>query len=75
MASYLSAYRGASATQMLGDDPHRAAAGDSAGDIFAFGQGEYPPRTATYRWSDPAVTRQQEMDDLFILAECSTNRI
>jgi hypothetical protein len=25
--------------------------------------------------SDPPVARQQEMDDLFILAECSTNRI
>src|SRR5207245_9498949 len=34
MAGYLSAYRGGSATQTLGDDPHRAAAGDSAGDVF-----------------------------------------
>ena len=39
MAGYLPAYRGASATHTLGDDPHRAAAGDSAGDVFAFGQG------------------------------------
>src|SRR5207245_5973476 len=52
MAGYLSAYRGGSATQTLGDDPHRAAAGDSAGDVFAFGQGEYPPRTATSSRSD-----------------------
>ncbi len=75
MAGHLSAYRGASATQMLGDDPHRAAAGDSAGDVFAFGQCQRTPRTATDRRSDPPVARQQEMDDLFILAECSTNRI
>src|SRR6202043_1954654 len=33
MAGHLSAYRGASATQMLGDDPHGAAAGDSAGQM------------------------------------------
>jgi hypothetical protein len=75
MAGYLSAYRGASATQALSDDPHRAAAGDSAGDVFAFGQGQRTPRTATDRRSDPPVARQQEMDDLFILTECSTNRI
>jgi hypothetical protein len=75
MAGHLSAYRGASTTQMLGDDPQRAAAGDSAGDVFAFGQGQRTPRTATDRWSDPPVARQQEMDDLFILAECSTNCI
>src|SRR5690242_21084169 len=75
MAGYLSAYCGASATQTLGDDPHRAATGDSAGDVFAFGQSEYLPRTATSSRSNPSVTRQQEMDDLFILAYCSTNRI
>src|ERR1700726_1153204 len=60
---------------MLGDDPHGAAAGDSAGDVFAFGQCQRTPRTATDRRSDPPVSRQQEMDDLFILTECSTNCI
>jgi hypothetical protein len=43
--------------------------------FFAFGQGQRAPRTATDRRNDSPVTRQQEMDDLFILAECSTNRI
>src|SRR5580765_2208028 len=38
MAGYLSAYRGASATQTLGNGPHRAAAGDSKGDVFGRGQ-------------------------------------
>jgi hypothetical protein len=57
----------------LGDDPHRAAAGDSAGDVFAFGQSEYPPRTATGGWSNPAVTRQQKLNDHMALAERSTN--
>ena len=75
MAGHFSAYRGGRATQMLGDDPHRAAAGDSAGDVFAFGQCQRTPRTATDRRSDPPVTRQQEMDDVLVLAECSTNRI
>jgi hypothetical protein len=59
----------------LSNDPQRAAAGDSAGDVFAFGQGEYPPRTATDSRNDPSVTRQQEMDDVLVLAERSTNRI
>jgi len=45
------------------------------GDVFAFGQGEYPPRTATDSRNDPSVTRQQEMDDVLVLAERSTNRI
>ena len=75
MAGHLSAYRGASATQMWGDGPHRTAAGDSAGDVFSFGQCQRTSRTATYRRSDPPVARQQKMDDLFILAECSSNRI
>jgi len=42
MAGYLSAYRGASATQTLGDGPHRAARGNPPGDVFALGQGEWP---------------------------------
>jgi hypothetical protein len=57
----------------LGDDPHRAAAGDSAGDIFAFGQGEYPPRTMTYGRSNAAVTRQQKLNDHMIFAEGTAN--
>src|SRR5580704_18443805 len=73
MAGYLSAYRGASATHTLGDDPHRAAAGDSTGDVFAFGQGEYPPRTATSSRSDPPVTRQQKVNDDMIFAEGTAN--
>ena len=75
MAGHLSAYRRGSATKTLSDDPQRAAAGDSAGDVFAFAQGEYPPRTVTDSRNDPSVTRQQEMDDVLILAERSTNRI
>ena len=75
MAGYLSAYCGASATQTLGDDPHREATRDSAGDVFAFGQRQRTPRTATDSRNDPSVTRQQEIDDLFILAERLTNRI
>jgi hypothetical protein len=75
MAGYLSAHCGESATQTLGDDPHRRAAGDSAGDVFSFGQGECPPRTATGRWSDAAVTRQQKVNDHMVLAERSTNRM
>jgi hypothetical protein len=73
MAGYLSSCRGASATQMLGDDPHRAATGNSAGDVFAFGQGEYSPRTATGGRSNPAVTSQQKLNDHMTLAERSTN--
>jgi len=75
MAGQFSADRRCRATQMLGDDPQRGAAGDAPGDVFAFGQGEYSRRAATDRRSDPPVARQQEMDDLFILAEYSTNRI
>jgi hypothetical protein len=47
--------------------------GDSAGDVFAFGQGEYPPRTAAAGWSDPAVTRQQKLNDHMVFAEGSTD--
>ena len=75
MAGDLSAYRRPRPLQTFGDDPHRAAAGDSAGDVFAFGQCQRTPRAATDQRSDPPVARQQEMDDLFILTECSTNRI
>jgi len=78
MAGYFSADRRASAMdamEMLGDDPHGRTAGDSAKDIFWFRQRQGPPRTATDPRSDPSVTRQQKMDDLFILAEYSTNRI
>ena len=75
MAGYLSAYCRGSTTQTLSDDPHRAATGHPTGDVFAFGQCQCTPRTATDRRSDPPVARQQEMDDLLILAECSTNRI
>jgi len=75
MAGYLSAYRGASATQTLGDDPRRTAAGDSAGDVFALGQGEYPPRTATSGRSDSPMTRQQKLNDHMVLAQRSTNRM
>ena len=75
MAGYFSADRRASAMEMLGDDPHRGTAGDSAGDVFSFRQRQGPPRTATDPRSDPSMTRQQEMDDLFILAQCSSNRI
>src|ERR1700688_229275 len=75
MAVYLSGYRGESATQMLGDDPHRAATGNSAGDVFAFGQGEYPLRTTTSKRSDPSVTRQQKLNDPMVLPEYATNRM
>jgi hypothetical protein len=73
MAGYLSAYCGASATQTLGDDPHREATSDSAGDVFAFGQREHAPRTTTSSRSNPAMTRQQKLNDHMALAECSTN--
>src|SRR3984885_3654330 len=67
MAGDLSAYCRHCPLQTFGDDPHRAAAGDSAGDVFAFGQGQRTPRAATDRRSTTPVARQQEMDDLFIL--------
>jgi hypothetical protein len=73
MAGYLSAYCGASATQTLGDGPHREATSDSAGDVFAFGQGEYPPRTMTYGRSNAAVMRQQKVNDDMIFAEGTAN--
>jgi|HubBroStandDraft_6_1064221.scaffolds.fasta_scaffold100743_2 hypothetical protein len=73
MAGYLSAYCGASATQTLGNGPHREATSDSAGDVFAFGQGEYPPRTATSSRNDPPVTRQQKVNDDMIFAEGTAN--
>jgi hypothetical protein len=38
MAGYVSARCGGRATQTLGDGPHRADTGNSAGDVFAFGQ-------------------------------------
>ena len=38
------------------DDSHRAAAGDSTGDVFALGQGKRSPRTATSGRSDPTMT-------------------
>jgi hypothetical protein len=43
------------------------------GDVFAFRQGEYPPRTAAGGWSDPAVTRQQKLNDHMVFAEGSTD--
>ena len=58
MTGHLSAYRGRCAAQPLGDDPHRAAAGNPAGDIFSFSQSQRPSRTATSKRSDPAMTRQ-----------------
>jgi hypothetical protein len=75
MTGYFSAHRRASATQTLGNGPHRTAAGDAAGNVFAFSQRERQLGATTCTRRNPAVTRQQEMDDLFILAECSTNRI
>ncbi len=69
MAGDLSAYCGSTATQTLAEDPHRAAAVDTAGDVFPLGQRQCTPAAATCRRSDPSVTRQQEMDDLFIFAE------
>jgi hypothetical protein len=75
MAGHFPAYRGASATQTLGDDLHRAAAGDSAGDVFAFSQGEYPSRTVTSSRSDPSVTRQQKPNDPMVLLQRATNRM
>jgi hypothetical protein len=75
MAGYFSAYCGGSATQTLSDDPHRAATGDSAGDVFPFRQGEGNGRTAAGGWSNPAVTRQQKPNDHMVLAESSTNRM
>ena len=43
--------------------------------VFPFGQRQRTQAAATHRRSDPAVTRQQEMDDMLVLTECSTNRI
>src|ERR1700730_3196699 len=65
MAGYLSAYRRGSATKTLSNDPQRAAAGDSAGDVFAFGQGECNGRTAASGWNHPAVTRQQKLGSTY----------
>jgi hypothetical protein len=75
MAGYLSANRRTSATQTLDDDPHGTAAGNPAGDVFSFGQRERQLGAATCTRRNAAVTRQQEMNDLFILAKCSTNRM
>jgi len=75
MAGDFSAYGRGGAAQTLGDDPQRAALGDAAGDAFGFAQGEYPPRTATSSRSDPAVTRQQKLNDHVVLAERATNRM
>ena len=60
---------------MLSHDPHRAPAGDSSRDVFALAQCQRTPRTATSSRSDPSVTRQQEIDDVLVLAERSTNRM
>ena len=61
--------------QTLCDDPHRAAAGDSARDVFALGQCKHPPRTATSGRRDPTVTRQNEVNDYVILTQSTANLI
>src|ERR1700694_3403802 len=73
LAGLLPAFFGGKATHTLGGEPHRATTGDSAGDVFAFGQGEYPPRSATSSRSNSAVTRQQKLNDHMALAERQTN--
>ena len=59
--------------QTLGDHPERATAGDSSRDVFAFDQSEFPPRTATNNRSDPAVTRQQNVNDVMLFAQSAPN--
>ena len=61
--------------QTLRDDPHRAAAGDSTRDVFAFGQGKRPPRTATSGRSDPTMTGQNEVNDYVVLTQGAANLI
>ena len=61
--------------QTLCDDPHRAAAGDSARDVFALGQRKRPRRTATSGRSNPAMTGQNEVNDYVILTQGTANLI
>jgi hypothetical protein len=75
MAGHFPAYRWRDAVQPFGDDPHRVAAGDSAGDVFAFGQRQRTRRAATDRRSDTTMTHQQKMDDVLVLAERATDRM
>jgi len=75
MAGDLSAHRRHGPLETFGDLPNGQAGSDAPRDIFPFGQCQRTQAAATHRRSDPSVTRQQEMDDLLILAECSTNRI
>ena len=73
MSGYLPTHCRESALQTLRDGPHRLAGGDSARDVFAFGQSEYSLRTATSGWRNPTMTLQQEMNDHMIFADRSTN--
>ena len=57
------------------DDPHRATAGDSTRDVFAFGQGEDPPRTKASGRRNPTVSCQNELNDYVILTQSTANLI
>jgi len=75
MAGDLPADGGWRAMQTLRDDPHRAAADDCTRDVFAFGQGEDPPRTTACGRRDPTMTCQNELNDYVVLTQSTANLI
>jgi hypothetical protein len=57
----------------LCDRSHRAAAGDAARNVLAFGQGENPLRTTTDSRGDSTMTFQQQPNDYMVFANLTTN--
>src|SRR5262245_52329371 len=73
MAGYLSADCRGSASDLLRDRSHRTAAGDAARDVLAFGKCERPPRTTTGGQSDPATSRQDQVNHYVVFTQGTAN--
>jgi hypothetical protein len=69
MAGDLPAHRRGRTLQTSGDCTERRSASDPAGDILSLGQRECSQRTPTGGRSNPAMTRQQEVNDHMTLVE------
>src|SRR6202163_1994531 len=75
MAGHLPAYRRHRSLQTLRDLTERRSASDPAGDVLALCQCKYSQRTPTGGRSNPAMTRQQEVNDHMTLAEGPPNLV